>query len=259
MSIDHDADVVSTTAANRVLTITINRPQSRNAINRQVAHAIAAGLDQLENTAELAVGILTGAGGTFCAGMDLKAFPSEGIPIVGDRGLAGLTRATRTKPLIAAVEGHAMAGGCELALACDLIVAAETAVFGLPEVRQGLCASEGGAIRLPKRIPYHVAMHMLLTGEPIDAVTAYRHGLVSRLVPTGQALTSATELAQAVIANAPLATAATLRIATATVHLDDAESFAYQDPPAHHVATSHDAREGAEAFADKRAVHWQGR
>ncbi|GIH06304.1 putative enoyl-CoA hydratase/isomerase [Rhizocola hellebori] len=246
--------VVGTAVTGTTLVITINRPHARNAIDRAVAEQISAAVDRLERESDLAVGILTGAGSTFCSGMDLKAFATQGFPFIGERGLAGITRVQRTKPLIAAVEGYAVAGGCELALACDLIVASGTAVFGLPEVTRGLVASEGGAIRLPKRLPYHVAMHMLLTGDTLDAAAAARLGLVSQLAAPGEALTDAIDLAARIAHNAPLAVAATLRIAA----LNDSDAFTVQDRIAAPVAASQDAREGAQAFAEKRPPRWQG-
>ncbi|WP_374117388.1 enoyl-CoA hydratase-related protein [Streptomyces sp. RKAG293] len=170
--------VVLTERREGVLAITLNRPRVRNAINQALAHALDTVLRLLDNDPELEVGILTGAGGHFCSGMDLKSFPDEGVPQVADRGLAGLTRARRTKPLIAAVEGAAVAGGFELVLACDLVTAADTAFFALPEVARGLIASEGGAIRLPSRLPHHLAMEMLLTARPLPAPEAARHALV---------------------------------------------------------------------------------
>ncbi|WP_155375210.1 crotonase/enoyl-CoA hydratase family protein [Catellatospora vulcania] len=242
-----------------VLVLVINRPEARNAVDRAVAEGISAGLDRLEGDRDLSAGVLTGAGGTFCAGMDLKAFLAEGFPFVDERGLAGLTRADRGKPLIAAVEGYAVAGGFELALACDLIVASSTAVFGLPEVTRGLVASEGGAIRLPRRVPYHVAMGMLLTGEPVDALTAQRYGLVNELTPPGGSLPAAIGLAGRIARNAPLAVAATRRIVVSAEGAATSDAFAIQDPLVRSVAASADAREGASAFAQKRPPRWSGR
>src|SRR5262245_65526488 len=183
-------DLVLTERHDGVLTITINRPAQKNAINRDVAVQLASALDLLDSDSTLSVGVLTGAGGTFSAGMDLKAFAKGQTPILPGRGFGGLTQAVVRKPLIAAVEGWALGGGFEMALACDLIVAADTAKFGLTEVKRGLVAGEGGVIRLPQRLPYHVALKVLLTGEPISAVDANKYGLVSELPASGAALTA---------------------------------------------------------------------
>ncbi|MFI5710891.1 crotonase/enoyl-CoA hydratase family protein [Kribbella sp. NPDC051620] len=239
-----------------VLVMTIDRPTARNAVDRGVAKALSAALDYLETHPEITAGVLTGSGGHFCAGIDLEAFPTEGVPVVGELGLAGLTRRPLTKPLIAAVEGCAVAGGFELALACDLIVAGESAQFGLPEVQRGLIAGEGGAIRLPRRLPYHLAMDLLLTGDPMPATTAATHGLVNRLVPDGAALTTAMTLAARISRNAPLALAAVKEIVRAVT--EDA-AYAIQDPLYRRVSSSEDAQEGALAFAAKRPPRWQGR
>lgn len=251
-----DLRPVRTELAGSVLVMTIDRPTARNAVNREVAKALHAALDYLQTHDELTAGVLTGAGGHFCAGMDLKAFPAEGIPVIGDFGLAGLTRRALTKPLIAAVEGYAVAGGFELALACDLIVAGESAQFGLPEVQRGLIAGEGGAIRLPQRLPYHVAMELLLTGDPMPATAAAGHGLVTRLVPDGAALTTALSLAARISRNAPLALAAVKQIARAVTERD---AYALQDSLYQRVSASEDAREGAIAFSEKRPPRWQRR
>jgi enoyl-CoA hydratase len=250
---------VRVSAVNQILVITLNRPAARNAINKEVARVVAAALDRLEADTDLRLGVITGAGPDFCAGMDLKAFVTEGFPFIGGHGLAGVTRRQRSKPLIAAVEGHAVAGGCEIALACDLIVASADARFGLPEVCRGLIASEGGAVRLAQRVPYHVAMHMLLTGDPITAAEAARYGLVNSVVPAGQALTGALDLAARIMRNAPLAVAATCRIVADTASLPEAAAFAVQDARVVPVAASQDAVEGALAFAQKRPPQWQGR
>lgn len=247
---------VDCTATDGVLVMTINRPAARNAIDRHVATALSAALDRLDADPTLTAAVLTGAGGHFCSGMDLKAFPTEGIPVVAGDGLAGLTRRAPTKPLVAAVEGYAVAGGFELALACDLIVAGESARFGLPEVHRGLIAGEGGVIRLPRRLPHHVAMELLLTGDPMPATAAAAFGLVNRVVPDGQALTTALALATRISRNAPLALAAVKHIVRATTERD---AFPLQDPWYHKVSHSADAHEGATAFADKRPPHWQGR
>src|SRR3954471_9443714 len=193
--------------------ITINRPQARNAITLAVAGAVAAAVDELDESDDLRVGVLTGAGGTFSAGMDLKAFLSGETPSIGGRGLCGITQTPPRKPLIGAVEGWALAGGFELLLACDLIVAAENARFGVPEVKRSLVAAGGAALQLPRRVPFNVALEMLLTGEPLGAVRAAEIGLVNRLTAEGEALTGALELAAAIAANGPLAVVASKAIA----------------------------------------------
>jgi enoyl-CoA hydratase/carnithine racemase len=206
------ADEVLVEFSGRVAVITINRPQARNAINHAVSAAVAQALDDLDERDDLTVGIITGAGGTFSSGMDLKAFlAGENVAIPG-RGLAGLTQRPPAKPLIAAVEGWALAGGCEIALACDLIVAADDAKFGIPEVKRGLVAGAGGLVRLPRRIPAGVAMELALTGDPLPAADAHRLGLVNKLTPSGGALAGALALAERIAANGPLAVAATKQI-----------------------------------------------
>jgi enoyl-CoA hydratase len=236
-----------------VLVITIDRPEARNAVNLTVAEGIAAALDRLDSDAELRVAILTGAGGTFCAGMDLKAFVAGERPYVAERGFAGIVQGPPRKPIIAAVEGWALAGGFEIALACDLIVAARDARFGIPEVKRGLVAAGGALIRLPRRIPYHVAMELALTGDPVGAERAYELGIASRLTEPGEALTAARELAATIAANGPLAIDATKRILVAD---EDWERAGAISGP---VFESEDAREGARAFAEKRAPVWRGR
>jgi enoyl-CoA hydratase len=252
-------ELVLTERQDAVLTITINRPAQRNAVNREVAVQVASALDLLDSDPSLSVGVLTGAGGTFSAGMDLKAFANGQTPILPGRGFGGVTQAVVRKPLIAAVEGWALGGGFEMALGCDLIVAAEDAKFGLPEVKRGLIAGEGGVIRLPQRIPYHVALNVLLTGEPLSAVDAKQYGLVSKLTAAGAALQAAHGLARRIAANAPLALARVKEVLRETQGLDDADAFARQSEKAHSLIDSEDAHEGALAFAEKRAPVWRGR
>jgi enoyl-CoA hydratase len=252
-------ELVLTERHHGVLTITINRPAQKNAINREVAIQLASALDLLDSDPTLSVGVLTGAGGTFSAGMDLKAFASGQTPILPDRGFGGLTRAVVRKLWIAAVEGWALGGGFEMALACDLIVAAQDAKFGLPEVKRGLIAGEGGVIRLPQRIPYHVAVKVLLTGEPLSAVDATQYGLVSELTASGSALAGAQELAQRIAANAPLALAKVKAVLRETQGLNDTEAFKRQAENASSLLDTDDAHEGALAFAEKRAPVWRGR
>jgi enoyl-CoA hydratase len=238
-----------------VLVVTIDRPEARNAVNLAVAEGIAAALDRLDRDDDLRAGVLTGAGGTFCAGMDLKAFVAGERPYVAERGFAGIVQGPPRKPIIAAIEGWALAGGFEIALACDLIVAARDARFGIPEVKRGLVAAGGALIRLPRRIPYHVAMELALTGDPIGAERAYELGIASRLTEPGEALATARELAATIAANGPLAIDATKRILVADETAEWERAGAISGP----VFASEDAREGARAFAEKRAPVWRGR
>lgn len=249
--------VVTTARHGGTLLITLNRPRVRNAVDQAVANAVDAALTELRDDPALTVGVLTGSGGHFCSGMDLKAFPTEGVPVVADRGLAGLTRARIDKPLIAAVEGAAVAGGFELALACDLVVAAETAFFALPEVARGLISAEGGAVLLPDRLPYHLAMELLLTGERLPAPTAARHGLVNQLTGEGKALDGAFALAERIQAHPSEAVVRTKRIVQETRGLDRRTAFAVQDPLSAPVFTAASAVEGARAFTQKRPPRWR--
>jgi enoyl-CoA hydratase len=250
---------VETTEDAGVLVITLNRPEARNAVNGELAQGVADALDRLDAEADLRVAIVTGAGGTFCSGMDLKAFVKGERPWVGDRGFAGITQRGSTKPLIAAVEGYALAGGFEVALSCDLIVAARDARFGIPEVKRSLVAAGGGLIRLPKRIPYHLAMELALTGDPIGAERAYEIGIVNRLADPGEAVTVARELAAAIAANGPLALDATKRILQEAPDWPLEEAWERQAAIAGPVFGSEDAREGAMAFTEKRDPVWKGR
>ena len=243
----------------RIAIITINRPQARNAINHAVSAGMAEALAELDERDDLTVGIITGAGGTFSSGMDLKAFlAGEDVSVAG-KGLAGLTQAPPRKPLIAAVEGWALAGGCEVALACDLIVAANDAKFGIPEVKRGLVAGAGGLIRLPRRIPAGIAMELALTGDPLPAADAHRLGLVNALTEPGGALDGARRLAARIAVNGPLAVAATKQIITQQQDWDTGDVWARQESILRPVFLSEDAREGALAFAEKRAPAWKGR
>ena len=246
-------------AENGIQIITINRPEAKNAMTKAASEGIAAAIDELESRNDLRVAILTGAGGTFCSGMDLKGFLRGERPSVPGRGFGGVTEAPPKKPLIAAVEGYSLAGGFELALACDLIVAAEDAKFGVPEVKRGLVAGAGGVIRLPRRIPYHVAMEYVLTGDMMTAADAHRFGLVNRVVPKGQALQAAIELANRITANGPLALIASKRVVVESADWSLQEMWAKQAEIINPVFTSADAREGAAAFAEKRAPVWQGK
>jgi enoyl-CoA hydratase len=242
-----------------ILIITINRPDARNAVNGDVANGMAGALDRLDAEDDLRVGIVTGAGGYFSAGMDLKAFVQGQSPYAGDRGFAGIAQRSSRKPLIAAVEGFALAGGFEIALSCDLIVASREARFGIPEVKRSLVAAAGALLRLPKRIPYHLAMELALTGEPIGAERAHEIGIVNRLADPGSALDLAIDLAHQITKNAPLALIASKEIIENAVDWTEAEGWAKQGEISGPVFTSEDAREGATAFAEKREPVWRGR
>jgi enoyl-CoA hydratase len=242
-----------------VLLLTINRPRVRNALDAKVSHEIAAALDELDADFGLRAGILTGAGGNFSSGMDLKAFGAGERPVVEGRGLAGIAQRPPRKPLIAAVEGYALAGGFEVVLACDLIIAARDAVFGLPEVKRSLLAAGGGLIRLPRRIPYHVAMELALTGDPIGAERAAELGIVNRLAEPGSALTAALELAGTIAANGPVAVAAAKEVIGFAAEVGEQEAWRRQTPINEAIGRSEDAKEGAQAFVEKRAPVWKGR
>jgi enoyl-CoA hydratase len=253
------ADVISVRSADGVCVITLSRPEVRNAVNEEMARAIAAALDELDASPGLTAGVITGAGGTFCAGMDLKAFLAGERPSVPGRGFAGLVERPPGKPLIAAVEGYAVAGGFEIVLACDLIVAASDACFGLPEVRRGLVAAGGGLIRLPRHVPYHVAAEWALTGALVPARRGYEVGLVSRLAEPGGALAAAVELGRQIAANGPLAVRATKRVLAESADWPVEEAFTRQRAITEPVRASDDAKEGARAFTEKRPPVWRGR
>lgn len=250
---------VLVTQEDGIQVITINRPAARNAMTLAAATAIAAALDELDGRDDLRIGILTGAGGTFCAGMDLKGFLRGERPSLPGRGFGGLTRKPPRKPLIAAVEGYALAGGFELVLACDLVVASESAQFGVPEVKRGLAATAGGLVRLPRQLPYRIALELALTGDMFPAKRAYEYGLINRLTATGEALAEARRLAQTIAANGPLSVAASKRVIVESQDWSSEEVWDKQAAMTEHVFTSADAREGSAAFAEKRKPVWKGK
>jgi len=253
------APAVLTERRDNVLLITLNRPDARNAVNGALAQGVADALDELDDTRELQVGVLTGAGKGFSAGMDLKAFVTGERPYVEGRGFAGIVQRASRKPLIAAVEGFAVAGGFEIALACDLIVAARGAKLGIPEVKRSLVAAGGALLRLPQRLPYGVAMELALTGDPIEAERAYELGVVNRLADPGGAVDAALELASKISPNAPLALDATKRILQEQRDWSEEEFWTKQGEISGPVFVSQDAQEGAKAFAEKRQPVWQGK
>jgi len=252
------SDQVLVSEAGGVLEVTINRPEARNAMTKQAAEAIAAAMDRLDAENGLRCAILTGAGGTFCAGMDLKGFLKGEFPVAGDRGFGGITTWTPKKPIIAAVDGFALAGGMELALACDMIVANKDAKFGIPEAKRGMVAAGGGVVQLPRLLPRPLAMELALTGDPIDAVRAHELGLVNRITD-GPAIEVARELAATIAENGPLAVIASKGIIRDSWLWPNDEVNERQTPYIGHVFTSEDAKEGARAFAEKRKPNWQGR
>ena len=245
-----------------VALVTLNRPQARNAIDGAVAVALDAIVDETERDAEIWVVVLTGAGaGVFCAGADLKEVAAgRAESLFTERGgFAGFVHAQRDKPWIAAVNGKALAGGCEIVLACDLVVAAEDGAFGLPEVSRGLTATAGGLYRLPRSLPRNLALELIMTAEPIDAQRAHRHGLVNRLVPAERVVDEALALARRITRNAPIAVRESLRIARQADDLDDAQLRALSNESRERVAATEDFQEGPRAFIEKREPRWSGR
>jgi enoyl-CoA hydratase len=249
------ADEVFTERRGRVLLITLNRPDARNAINHELAEGLVRSIEELDGDDGLTVGVLTGAGRGFCSGMDLKAFAARGAP----KEVTKVLQDGAAKPLIAAVEGFAVAGGLEIALTCDMLVAAKGAKLGIPEVGVGLFAAGGGLLRLPQRVPYGVAMELALTADLITAEQGFEYGLVTRLAEPGQAVEVALALAERIARNAPLAVAASKRLIRASQGLTEAEFWELQKPQIPGVFASEDAKEGPRAFAEKRAPVWSGR
>lgn len=252
-----DSEVLTETRGN-VLIITMNRPAAKNAATEAMAKDMAKILDDFEANDELFVAVLTGAAQTFCSGMDLKGFVRGEKPSVEGRGFLAITEQPPTKPIIAAVEGYALAGGFETMLACDLVVAAETAKFGIPEVKRGLAAAAGGLLTLPSRTHRAVAMEMALTGDIYSAEFGHAHGFVNQLVPEGEAVDAALKLAEKIAANGPLAVRASKRVIVESSEWDESEKFAKQSEILDPIFTSKDAKEGASAFAEKRAPQWTG-
>lgn len=253
-----DESVILTEQRGAVLVITINRPEARNSINKATAEAMGAALDRLDEDRDLSVGVLTANGKGFSAGMDLKGFASGEFPIAGDRGFAGIAQRSARKPLIAAIEGFALAGGLEIALSCDIIVASREAKLGIPEVGVGLFAGAGALLRLPRRVGLGQSALLALTGKPISGEEGHRIGLVDRLADPGGALTAALSLAETIAANAPLALAASKAVLVDGFTKPDAEFWQWQQQFFQEVFASKDAIEGATAFAEKRPPNWQG-
>ena len=244
----------------RIALITINRPEARNAVNHEVAEGIEEALDQFEGDENLWTGILCGNGPAFSAGADLKAISAGELNLATKRGgFGGIVARERTKPLIAAVDGPALAGGTELALACDLIVASTAARFGLPEVKRSLIASAGGLVRLPRVLPKNVAMQMALTGEPISAEEAHRFGMVNILTEQGRALDEALLLAEKINQNAPLAVRATRRSLLESLTLNDHDGMKFAIEETSVLTSTEDYKEGPIAFIEKRAPIWKGK
>jgi len=256
---DETSPVVLTERLGNVLLITLNRPEVRNAVNAALAAGVAGALDELDDDPSLSVGVLTGTGGFFCAGMDLGAFVKGESPWFGDRGFAGIAQRASRKPLIAAIEGFAVAGGMEIALACDLIVAARGAKMGIPEVTRSLVAAGGALLRLPRRMPYHVVMELALTGDPLPAERFHELGLVNRIAEPGGAVDAALELAGRLAKNGPLALIASKQVLQQQFDWSSEEMWEKQGAITGPVFVSEDAKEGANAFKEKREPAWQGR
>jgi len=253
--------VIDFTTEGRIGLITINRPEARNAVNGEVAAGLEAAIDRLEADDDLWVGILTGAGPVFCAGADLKAINAgEAASLATKRGgFAGFVQREREKPVIAAVNGPALAGGCELVLACDLAVAARDTRFGVPEVKRSLVAAAGALFRLPRKLPINLALEMVMTGEPIDAERAHHFGLVNRLTDPGQAVEGARQLAEAICANAPIAVRESRKVLLATLGVDEEAGWRLSGQAFAAAMSTEDFLEGPRAFIEKREPKWKGR
>jgi enoyl-CoA hydratase len=253
--------VIDFEVQDRVGIITIRRPEARNAVNGEVANGIESAIDRLEGDSELWAGVLAAEGPVFSAGADLKAIAAGQVNSLQTKrgGFGGIAQRERTKPIVAAIDGPALAGGCEIALACDLIVASGRAVFGLPEVKRSLVAAAGGLIRLPRTIGPKVAMEVILTGDPISAERAYQLGLVNQLVEPGEALNAARSLAGRIAVNAPRAVWLSRRIALAAVSNDDDHLWGMTSEGFAEVSQTEDFAEGPRAFIERRAPVWKGR
>ncbi|HEX7167210.1 MAG TPA: crotonase/enoyl-CoA hydratase family protein [Acidimicrobiales bacterium] len=245
-----------------VAVLTINRPEARNAVNGDVASGLEAAIDRFEEDADTWVAVLTGAGTTFSAGADLKAIASGQAGGLQTKrgGFAGFVQRDREKPVIAAVDGPALAGGCEIALACDLIVASRNAAFGLPEVQRSLAAAAGGLFRLPRVLPPRIALELIMTGDRIDAERAHGYGMVNRLVDAGEAVTAAVELAEQICKAAPLAVRESRKVALASLKLSNEDELWGMSAAAFaNLAQTEDFAEGPRAFIEKRAPEWKAR
>ena len=241
--------------------ITLNRPEARNAVNGEVAAGMEAALDEYEADDNLWAAILTANGKAFCAGADLKEIAAGNGHKLGTKkgGFAGLVRRERNKPLIAAITGSALAGGTEIALACDMIVCSDETVFGLPEVKRSLVAGAGGLFRLPRAIGMGPALEVIMTGDPLPAERAYQLGMVNNVVPADQVMDEARQLAARIIANAPLAVQASRRVAVRAFMDDDDALWSASGKEFQAIAQTEDYKEGPKAFIEKRAPEWQGK
>jgi enoyl-CoA hydratase len=245
----------------RVAVLTINRPEARNAVNGEVASGLEAAIDRFEEDPDTWVAVLTGAGPVFSAGADLKAIASGAAAALNTSrgGFAGITRRERTKPVIAAVNGPALAGGCEIVLSCDMVVASTDARFGVPEVKRSLVAAAGGLFRLPRALPTNIAMELVLTGDPIEAQRAYDLGLVNQLVESGQAVEAAVALAERICVNAPVAVRESRAVVLQGAMADDDTAWRLTNEAFGRVVQTEDFSEGPKAFIEKRAPEWKGR
>ena len=248
-------------AQGHVAILTLNRPEARNAVNGEVAAGMEAAIDRMEEDPDIWIGVLTANGPAFSAGADLKAVSAGGGGSLGTErgGFAGIVNRQRTKPLIAACDGPALAGGTEIVLSCDLVVASTNARFGVPEVKRSLAAAAGGLFRLPKVLPRNIATELILTGDPISAERAYHFGLVNELCEPGQALERALALAQRIAVNAPLAVRESLAVMKASEGIDDEQAFQLSNQAMARLSKTEDYAEGPRAFIEKREPQWKGR